>query len=124
MDPSNFELMAGKFLNQLGVSIGVKSDQIITFEYFRDWFEAHNTTGKSLWEMHGDDFAPVPSSAHYFRKFAGLMTRFREQHIDTIIADALSRCDLVLTVYGAGHLKMSRPVFEKMLGPGTSYTLV
>lgn len=125
LDALRFLEIAEEELKKIRTISGKPLKDALTLEDFVRWFDAHNTTGKSYLEIGNRDLAPQNSpSSNYFQKLQYDMDPIRERHIDTAIVDALNEHDKVLVVYGGGHLKKSRPVFEALLGSGKTMVLV
>jgi hypothetical protein len=96
----------------------VLGEKGLTLMEFKAWYAAHKGS-KHFLEISPEDVAPhSPPSGSYFQIMSHRIGLVRERHLDTLIADSLTRRDHILVVYGDAHLVKSRPVFEKMLGPG------
>jgi hypothetical protein len=91
----------------------------LTIDEFKAWYDSHKADSKHFLEISTGDFAPYASPVgNYFQEFSHRLSRIRDGHLCTLIAEVLSSHDRVLVVYGDGHLVKTHRVFEKMLGQG------
>ena len=121
---STFAERATKHLEHWRRASGTPGAAALSFEEFTRWYDKHNTTGKTFLEIDNEDVRPTNAPAdNYFRKLHYRLTAIRERHVDTVIGNSFTDHDRVLVVYGDGHFRSSRRVFEKALGPGTTFQL-
>lgn len=84
---------------------------------FKQWFDAHNDSGKGLMSMTDKDVAPTLSEdATYFTTISHHVSAAREEHLDQLIENALNEYGEVAVVYGKGHHVKSEKVYEVALG--------
>ncbi|CAN7664745.1 TraB/GumN family protein [Trinickia sp. LjRoot230] len=91
--------------------------QLTSTTAFLAWYDAHelNSTEPPVtwWDR---TVPPEPTDtpgASYIQRYKAISSAFRDQNLATKIQQALDAYGDVMVVYGAGHLPVFRPLFEK-----------
>lgn len=120
MSAAAFRSRAEAYLARHPAFAGIPPPDRLTYEDFLRICAAH-LGGKSFLDVTPDDFAPFNAPGDgYFQRMNAAVGRVREEHIVGTIADALNEpgVERVLTVYGGGHLAVSKELLGRMIAPG------
>jgi hypothetical protein len=106
---------AAQFTQQAGVA-PAEIASVSTSEGFKTWYRAQN--GVAFDEGYRpEDSHPNGPGGRRTNVLSDLIQDARDRFIVTVVAEALSRHDAVLVVFGKSHLLIQGPAYERAFGP-------
>ncbi len=122
VNANNFDEYAARYLKKSQEFSHIPAEEHLSVEEFKNWYAKHNSTGLDYLSIDAQKMSPVHApDASYFERMQADVSIPREAHLDRTIADALTKYDRVMVVYGNGHYVQSAPVLEHMFGAAPHY---
>lgn len=114
-DDPQLEKLIDKQLHRSEAELGLRADVMPDFHSFAAWYR--RTNGKQLSAgVEQEESGPLADGPWPTNRIAAAVSRVRDAHLISQIANRLNKDGSVLVVFGASHAMIDKPALDGMLG--------